>query len=70
VSALSDQAPASIATALYCRAGQPANLVCRLRANPFARHGIQVGDQMTGERYPTGHYRPLLIIPPVKPALR
>lgn len=62
----------SIAAALYCRAhGSWPTWCTGVRTNPFAAHAwIQVGDQTIGELYPTGHYRPLLTIPPVKSSLR
>ncbi|MEU6180649.1 lasso peptide biosynthesis B2 protein [Streptomyces coeruleorubidus] len=56
----------SIATALLCRfRGVWPTWCTGVRTQPFAAHAwVEAEDQLIGESYPKGHYRPLLTIGP------
>ncbi|MFE2301823.1 lasso peptide biosynthesis B2 protein [Streptomyces sp. NPDC059445] len=57
----------SIATALLCRfRGTWPTWCTGVRTQPFAAHAwVEAEDQLIGEPYPKGHYRPLLTVGPV-----
>ncbi|CAM5238377.1 lasso peptide biosynthesis B2 protein [Streptomyces coeruleorubidus] len=56
----------SIATALLCRfRGVWPTWCTGVRTQPFAAHAwVEAEDQLIGESYPKGHYKPLLTIGP------
>lgn len=56
----------SIAIALLCRASGVWPTWCTgVRTHPFAAHAwVEADDELIGEPYPRGYYKPMLTVPP------